>query len=295
MSALKTFKSTCSYCGVGCGILIKKDSNDRITVEGDPDHPANKGKLCSKGRTLHYVVEDKSDRLLFPEMRRSPFESLSRVSWDEALDRTAAVFRTFIDKYGPDSVGFYVSGQLLTEEYYIINKLVKGFLGTNNIDTNSRLCMSSAVVGYKLALGEDCVPASYSDIELADCFLIAGSNPAWCHPILFRRIEAHKEANPEVKIIVVDPRKTQSTSIADIHFQITPGTDIYLHYALSRCLIEGNYCDADFITKHTEGFENLREKVFAIELTEYATICDVSQEDILLAASFIGKSKGFIS
>jgi len=295
MSELKTYKSTCSYCGVGCGILIKKDAHNHITVEGDLDNPANKGMLCSKGRTLHYTVENKSDRILYPEMRRSPFEPLSRVSWDEALDRTVAVFRTFIDKYGPDSVGFYVSGQLLTEEYYIVNKLVKGFLGTNNIDTNSRLCMSSAVVGYKLALGEDCVPASYSDIELADCFLIAGANPAWCHPILFRRIEAQKETHPDCKIIVVDPRKTQSTSIADIHFQLTPGTDIYLHYAITRCLIEGGYCDTDFIVNHTEGFDGLKEKVFALTITEYATICDVSEDDIILAASFIGKSKGFIS
>lgn len=149
-----------------------------------------------------------------------------RVSWDAALQRAAAVFGAMIRKHGPDSVGFYVSGQCLTEEYYLVNKLAKGFIGTNNIDTNSRLCMSSAVAAYTKTLGEDAVPISYEDIELADCFFIAGANPAWCHPILFRRLEQHKEQNPEVKIIVVDPRKTQTCSIADLHLQILPGTDV---------------------------------------------------------------------
>ncbi len=156
---------------------------------------------------LHYTVADQSDRLLYPQMRWNRQAPLRRVSWDTALDRAAAVFKTLTGKYGPDSVGFYVSGQCLTEEYYLVNKLTKGFLGTNNIDTNSRLCMSSAVVGYKMALGEDSVPVSYDDIELADCFLIAGANPAWCHPILFRRMEAHKAKNPDVKFIVIDPAK----------------------------------------------------------------------------------------
>jgi ferredoxin-nitrate reductase len=289
------YKSTCSYCGVGCGLIIKKSSQGRITVEGDPDHPASKGMLCSKGRNLHYAAEDRSDRLLYPEMRRSPYEPLTRVSWDDALDRITSVFSTFIRKYGPDSVGFYVSGQLLTEEYYIANKLTKGFLGTNNIDTNSRLCMSSAVVGYKLSLGEDAVPVSYADIELADCFFITGANPAWCHPILFRRIEAHKAANPDVKIIVADPRRTQSAAMADLHLALQPGTDVYLNYAITRVLIEEGFTDKAFIEKHTNGFEALKEKVFSTSLREYSRICDVPAEDIQKAARFIGESKGFIT
>ena len=162
----------------------------RITVEGDKDHPVNKGMLCSKGMNLHYTVNDRSDRLLYPEMRYNKNQPRQRVSWDTALERTAAVFKTLIKKYGPDSVAFYASGQCLTEEYYVVNKLMKGFIGSNNIDTNSRLCMSSAVAGYKMSLGEDSVPVSYDDIELADCFFVAGANPAWCHPILWRRVEA---------------------------------------------------------------------------------------------------------
>ena len=177
---------------------------------------------------LHYTVNDRSDRLLYPQMRYNKSMPLQRVNWDQALDRTAAVFKTFIQKYGPDSVAFYVSGQCLTEEYYVVNKLVKGFIGTNNIDTNSRLCMSSAVAAYKMALGEDSVPVCYDDIEASDCIFVTGANPAWCHPILWRRVEAHKATNPKVKIIVVDPRKTDSCSIADLHLQINPGTDITL-------------------------------------------------------------------
>ena len=151
-------KTTCSYCGVGCGIIVKKDINNKVFVEGDKDHPVNKGMLCSKGMNLHYVANDVSDRILYPEMRWSRSHPRERVSWDTALDRAASVFKSIIQKHGPDSVAFYVSGQSLTEEYYIANKLTKGFLGTNNIDTNSRLCMSSAVVGYKKTFGEDSVP-----------------------------------------------------------------------------------------------------------------------------------------
>lgn len=212
----------CSYCGVGCGVQVEIDSKKNISVQGNPDYPVNKGMLCSKGKTLNYVAQDTSDRILYPEMRWSRNHPLQRVSWDAAFDRAAAVFKSIIKKHGPDSVGFYVSGQCLTEEYYLVNKIAKGFIGTNNVDTNSRLCMSSAVVGYKKALGSDSVPISYEDIELADCFLIAGANPAWCHPILFRRLEKHKEENPDVKIIVVDPRKTQTCASADLHLQILP-------------------------------------------------------------------------
>ncbi|HTF82451.1 MAG TPA: molybdopterin-dependent oxidoreductase, partial [Cytophagales bacterium] len=191
--------------------------------------------------------------------------------------------------------GFYVSGQCLTEEYYVVNKLTKGFLGTNNIDTNSRLCMSSAVVGYKLSLGEDSVPCSYEDIELADCFYIAGANPAWCHPILWRRIEAYKAANPDVKIIVADPRKTQTCSLADIHLQINPGTDIVLNNAIASILIDRDMVDHEFIGKYTNGFDALKAEVSKKTVKEAAKICGVSAEDIYWAAEYIGRSKGFIT
>ncbi|WP_027394084.1 nitrate reductase [Aquimarina latercula] len=295
MTAFKSYKTTCSYCGVGCGIIAKKDAKGVITVEGDPDHPVNKGMLCSKGMNLHHVVQDKSDRILYPEMRWSKGHELQRVSWDQAFDRAVAVFNTIINKYGPDSVGFYVSGQCLTEEYYLVNKLTKGFIGTNNIDTNSRLCMSSAVVGYKQALGEDSVPIAYEDIELADCFMIAGANPAWCHPILFRRIEAHKEKNPNTKIIVVDPRKTQSCDIADLHLQIIPGTDVVLYNAIAKRLIDRKKIDKSFIANHTDNFELLKESLQSTSLTEAAKICGITAADIKKAATYISNAKGFIT
>ena len=294
-AAENTFKTTCSYCGVGCGIVVKKDRKNNLLIEGDKDHPVNKGMLCSKGMNLHYAVKDTSDRLLYPEMRLSRHHPSQRVSWDAAMQRTAAVFKSIINRYGPDSVGFYVSGQCLTEEYYVANKLAKGFLGTNNIDTNSRLCMSSAVAAYAAMLGEDVVPVSYEDIELADCFLIAGANPAWCHPILYRRIEAHKQLNPDVKVIVVDPRKTQSCSVADIHLQITPGTDIYVYHAIARVLIENGDIDSAFIAGHTEQFEAYRDSVFATTVEVAARICDVPEESIRLAANYIAGAKGFLT
>ncbi|MFV9550796.1 molybdopterin-dependent oxidoreductase [Algibacter sp. PT7-4] len=288
-------KTTCSYCGVGCGIIVKKNSNNKVWVEGDKDHPVNKGMLCSKGMNLHYVVNDTSDRILYPEMRWSRSHPRERVSWDDALNRAASVFKSIIKKHGPDSVGFYVSGQSLTEEYYIANKLTKGFIGTNNIDTNSRLCMSSAVVGYKKTFGEDSVPISYEDIELADTFLITGANPAWCHPILFRRIEKRKEDNPNVKIIVVDPRKTDTANFADLHLQLLPGTDIILYNAIARCLYKRGLIDEDFIKNHTEGFDDYKALIFKTSLKQASKLCGVEEKDIRKAADIIGLSKGFIS
>ncbi len=295
MESSGTYKTTCSYCGVGCGIIVNKDRQGKIEVKGDPDHPVNRGMLCSKGMNLHYVASDTSDRLLYPQMRWSKNHPLQRVSWDAAFTRAAAVFRSIIDRHGPDSVGFYVSGQCLTEEYYLVNKLVKGYLGTNNIDTNSRLCMSSAVVGYKKTLGDDSVPIAYEDIELADCFFIAGANPAWCHPILFRRIEAHKENNPQVKLVVVDPRKTQTCAMADLHLQIRPGTDTVLYHAIGRCLIENGDIDLQFIKNHADGFEEYQQEVMQTTVEDAAQICDVSVDDIRLAAHYIGEAKGFLT
>ena len=278
-------KTICCYCGTGCGITVQKDRQGKLRLEGDKDYPVNKGMLCSKGMNLHYTVMDQSDRLVHPEMRYSRNQPRQRVSWDQAMERAAAVFRTLIDKYGPDSVGFYASGQCLTEEYYVLNKLVKGFIGTNNIDTNSRLCMSSAVVGYKMALGEDAVPISYEDLELADCIFVAGGNPAWCHPILWRRVEAAKAKNPELKIIVSDPRHTQTCSIADIHLQVNPGTDVVLHHALGRLLIEQGDVDDDFVNQHTEGFETYKAGVMVRTIAEAARICGVGETDLRTASS----------
>jgi ferredoxin-nitrate reductase len=291
----ETFKTTCCYCGVGCGVVVHKDRNGKLTVEGDKDHPVNRGMLCSKGMNLHYTVMDKTDRLFYPEMRLNKGLERQRVSWDAALDRTVAVFKTLIAKYGPESVAFYASGQCLTEEYYVLNKLVKGFIGCNNIDTNSRLCMSSAVVAYKMSLGEDSVPVCYDDIGLADTIFVAGANPAWCHPIIWRRVEAAKAANPALKIIVSDPRKTQTAAYADVHLQLKPGTDIVLHHAIGRILIENGDIDAAFIKNHTEGFESYRDKVMQRTVAEATLICDVPEESIREAAACIGSAKGFIT
>lgn len=289
------YKSTCCYCGVGCGVVVTKHPNGQLSLRGDESHPSSKGMLCSKGMNLHYTVMDQSDRLLHPQMRYNRSMPLQQVSWDTALDRTAAIFKTFIQKYGPDSVGFYVSGQCSTEEYYVINKLIKGFIGSNNIDTNSRLCMSSAVVGYKLTLGEDAVPVCYDDIELADCMLVTGANPAWAHPIIWRRVEAHKAANPDVKIICIDPRRTQTAQQADLHLQLNPGTDVTLTNAIGRVLIEMGGIDNEFISNHTDGFEAYKEQVFKRTIKKSAAICGVKEQDIVRAAQLIAESKGFLS
>src|SRR3954471_8290522 len=215
---MKETKSTCPYCGVGCGVIVESQADQVTGVRGDPDHPANFGRLCTKGSTLHLTAADsitKQVRLLHPMRREHRAERPVRVTWDSALDFAAETFAQIIAEYGPDSVAFYISGQLLTEDYYVFNKLAKGLIGTNNVDTNSRLCMSSAVAGYKATLGADAPPACYEDIDDAECIFIAGSNTAFAHPILFRRIEDAKARNPQLKIIVVDPRRTDTAAAAD--------------------------------------------------------------------------------
>jgi len=249
--------------------------------------------LCSKGRTLHHAVQRQDDRLRYPQLRHSRAHPLERVSWDTAISRAASVFESLMRRFGPESVGFYVSGQCLTEEYYVANKLMKGFIGCNNIDTNSRLCMSSAVVGYKLALGDDACPISYEDIELGGCFLIAGANPAWCHPILFRRLEQHKERNPDIKVIVVDPRRTPTCAFADLHLQLQPGTDVALFNAIARELHDQGHWDHEFITAHCSGIEALRESVFSQTTEEAGELCQVEANDIRHAAHLIGTSGSF--
>ncbi len=292
---MQKYQSTCSYCGVGCGVTVLKDNTNSIKVEGNKMYPVNKGMLCSKGLGLGHVVNDTSDRLLHPLIRKNKSDNLQKTSWNEALNAIVTSFSSIIEKHGSDAVGFYVSGQCLTEEYYVVNKLAKACIGTNNIDTNSRLCMSSAVVGYKKALGEDAVPISYNDIELSDCIFITGANPAWCHPILFRRIEKHKQENPHVKIIVADPRKTQTCFMADIHLQLKPGTDVYLNYAITKVLIERGYTDSEFIEKYTSGFNTLKEKLDGENLESLAESCGVPLALIIETAELIGNAKGFIS
>ena len=202
MSELRQTRATCCYCGVGCGVIIESDGRQVLGVKGDPEHPANFGRLCTKGSTLHLSaspVLQQQARALYPELRTERNAARERATWDASLDFIAKKFADTIAEHGPDSVGFYISGQLLTEDYYVFNKLAKGLIGTNNIDTNSRLCMSSAVAGYKQTLGADAPPACYEDIDLAEVVFIVGSNTAYAHPILYRRLEAARTANPKTE------------------------------------------------------------------------------------------------
>ena len=211
----RSTRSTCPYCGVGCGVIIHSEG-DRITgVSGDPDHPANFGRLCSKGQTLHLTADpvvQRQTRLLQPLHRAQRGGPALPLGWDAALDLAAERIGGIVQQHGADAVGFYVSGQLLTEDYYVFNKLVKGLLGSNHIDTNSRLCMSSAVAGYKLTLGADAPPACYDDVQHAGCLFVAGSNAAYAHPVLFRRIEDARGQRPDMKMVVVDPRRTDTAT-----------------------------------------------------------------------------------
>ncbi|HRP23032.1 MAG TPA: molybdopterin-dependent oxidoreductase [Thauera sp.] len=287
-------RATCPYCGVGCGVLIEHDG-ERITgVRGDPVHPANFGRLCTKGSTLHLSARPQT-RLLHPELRRARGEPRQRVGWDEAIATAAGRFAEVINTHGPDAVAFYISGQLLTEDYYVFNKAMKGLIGSNNVDTNSRLCMSSAVAAYKQTLGADAPPCAYEDFDHADCILIAGANPAYAHPVAFRRIEDAKKARPHMKLIVVDPRRTDTAASADLHLAILPGTDIWLYNAMLHVLLDEGLIDADFIAAHTEGFDALREHVRDITPAAAAEVCGVPAADIVTAARWWGQSAAALS
>ena len=240
-------RSTCAYCGVGCGVLLGPDGQGGLSVRGDSEHPANLGRLCSKGTNLGETL-GMEDRLLYPMLHGQP------VSWDAALDEAAARFRAVIDEHGPDAVAFYVSGQLLTEDYYVANKLMKGFIGSANIDTNSRLCMASSVAGHKRAFGTDTVPGTYEDLEEADLVVLTGSNLAWCHPVLYQRLVAAKKARPHMRVVVIDPRRTATCDIADLHLPVAPGGDVALFNGLLAAIDHAGAMDADFLS-HVEGVE----------------------------------------
>jgi len=208
-SALREARTVCSFCGVGCGVIATAEGGRLVGVRGDPDHPSSRGRLCTKGLALHETVH-LPDRLLHPQLRAAKGGSLARLAWDDAVARVAGALR---GARGPDAIGFYLSGQLLTEDYYAFNKLAKGFLGTNHVDSNSRLCMSSAVSGYRRAFGVDAPPCCYDDLERADLILAVGANLAWCHPVLLRRIEAARAARAgRPRLVVVDPRRTVAWS-----------------------------------------------------------------------------------
>lgn len=291
-------RSTCPYCGVGCGVVIESDGTQITGVRGDPDHPANFGRLCTKGSTLHLTATatvTRQTRLLQPMRRAARGAEPAPIAWDTALDGAVDKFEQVIRDHGPDAVGFYVSGQLLTEDYYVFNKLAKGLIGTNNIDTNSRLCMSSAVAGYKQTLGADAPPACYDDLKHASCLFIVGSNAAWAHPILFRRIEDAKAANPELKIIVADPRRTDTVEIADLFLPIQPGTDVMLFNGMLHLMLWEGWTDNRYIAAHTSGFDALKTTVRECTPDKVAQICGISKEDLLTAARMFATSPATLS
>ncbi|MDL2337625.1 MAG: molybdopterin-dependent oxidoreductase [Pseudomonadota bacterium] len=288
-------RSTCPYCGVGCGVIIESEGAQITGVRGDPEHPANFGRLCTKGSTLHLTAAQpvtRQVRLLQPQMRPARGATTQPVSWDHALDHLAKRYTSIIDTHGPDAVGFYISGQLLTEDYYVFNKLAKGLIGTNNVDTNSRLCMSSAVAGYKTTLGADAPPACYDDLNHAHTLFIAGSNAAFAHPILFRRIEDAKRARPDLRLIVVDPRRTETADAADLFLQILPGTDVALFNGMLHLMLWEGLVDAGHIADHTRGFDTLRNRVRDYPPRDVSRLCGIAEADLVQAARWFAGLDG---
>jgi assimilatory nitrate reductase catalytic subunit len=269
-----TIRTTCPYCGVGCGVNARVDGTGVVALSGDTAHPASLGRLCVKGSALGDTL-GLDGRLLQPMMRDAA-DALQPVSWDAALDHVADRFKRIVAEHGPDAVALYVSGQILTEDYYVANKLMKGWIGSANIDTNSRLCMSSAVAGHKRAFGEDLVPGCYEDFELADLVVLVGSNAAWCHPTLFQRIVRAKEARPSMKVVVIDPRRTATCDIADLHLPVKPGTDVWLFNGLLGHLAANGAFDDAYVARHTAGLDGALQAVEAVGgLQDVARTCRI--------------------
>ena len=241
-------RTTCPYCGVGCGVLATPQPDGSVAIAGDPDHPANFGRLCSKGSALGETLSLEG-RLLYPEIVGA------RASWDAALDLVADTFKRTISEHGPDAVAIYGSGQLLTEDYYVANKLMKGFIGSGNMDTNSRLCMASSVAGHKRAFGSDTVPGNYEDLEEADLVVLVGSNLGWCHPVLYQRMVKAKAERPEMRVVLIDPRRTVTADIADLHLPLQSDGDGALFVGLLAHLVAQGSGAAAFVAGHTIGLE----------------------------------------
>lgn len=291
-------RSTCPYCGVGCGVIIESDGPQITGVRGDPQHPANFGKLCTKGSTLHLTAAPaiaRQTRLLQPMQRLQRGQAPVAMGWDAALDKAAGEFGRIVREHGPDAVGLYLSGQLLTEDYYVFNKLAKGLIGTNNVDTNSRLCMSSAVAGYKLTLGADAPPTCYDDVNHAQCLFIAGSNTAFAHPILFRRIEAARHRNRAMKVIVADPRRTDTAELADLHLPLQPGTDVMLFHGLLHIMLWEGWIDTAWIAAHTTGFDALKALVRDCTPDVVAQTCGLGKDELFKAAQWFATSPATLS
>ena len=265
-------RTTCPYCGVGCGVVARPDGHGGVAISGDAEHPANFGRLCSKGSALGETVSLEG-RLLHPMLlqRNGAYE---RVSWDVALDATAEGLSRVQTEHGSDALALYLSGQLLTEDYYVANKLMKGFLGSANVDTNSRLCMASTVAGHRRAFGSDVVPGAYEDLDCADVIVLVGSNAAWCHPVLFQRIQANR-ATRGAKLVIIDPRRTTSADEADLFLPIAAGMDTVLFAFLLKEIVAQDGLDVRFIAEHTSGFDAAvtAARVIAPDLATVARHC----------------------
>ncbi len=293
----------CPYCGVGCGLRVGIRDGKVAKVRGNPDHPSSLGDLCLKPIHLPGAL-DTPDRIREPLMRmngtgsnaHSAKGSFRSVTWEKATTYIAASLKGIVQQHGPDAVAFYGSGQFTTEDYYVANKLLKGYIGTNNFDANSRLCMASAVAGYVSALGSDGPPPAYEDIDHADCFFLIGANMADCHPVLFNRIKRRKKRDPEnVKVIVVDPRETRTAAIADLFLPIRPGTDVVLLNGMMKLLYSTGKIDRTFVDENTNGFEALMEASSDVSTAAAAKVCGISENDLIQAARFFGDAQGVLS
>ncbi|MEB3121833.1 MAG: nitrate reductase [Snowella sp.] len=286
-------KTLCPYCGVGCGLDVSPTANQFWKVIGDRVHPSSLGMVCVKGATVAESLE--KDRLRYPQFRENLSDPFKQISWEEALTKIVERIQVVTAKQGVDGICMYGSGQLQTEDYYIAQKLLKGCLGTNNFDTNSRLCMSSAVSAYVQNFGSDGPPCCYEDLDLTDCAFLIGTNTAECHPIIFNRLQKHLKRDPKAKLIVVDPRRTKTAEVADLHLAITPGTDIDLLNGLAHLLLRWGKLDQDFIEKHTQNFADYKD-VIAYYSPEIVTAkCGISLEDLEAAARYWAESERTLS
>ncbi|MCT2529690.1 nitrate reductase [SAR92 clade bacterium H921] len=281
-------KTTCPYCGVGCGVTASVDDNNIIAVSGDLSHPANFGKLCVKGSALHETMGDVG-RLMHPRIEGS------QTDWPTAIRTVADRLSQVRDQYGSGAIAFYLSGQLLTEDYYVANKLAKGFIGTGHVDTNSRLCMSSAVAGYKRAFGSDAVPCNYEDLEQCDLLVLTGSNAAWTHPVLYQRMVEAKKVNPSLKVVVIDPRRTATCDLADLHLAIAPGSDHFIFSGLLHYLAANGHTDLDYIEQYTEGFSSALDQCTRATLINVSEQADIDLDDLKTFYQWFAKTEKAIT
>ncbi|HLH12581.1 MAG TPA: molybdopterin-dependent oxidoreductase [Methylovirgula sp.] len=280
-------RTTCPYCGVGCGVLAEK-VDGKVNLSGDPDHPANFGRLCSKGSALGETIGLET-RLLHPKIEGR------RATWDEALDLVASTFSRTLAEHGPESIAFYVSGQFLTEDYYVANKLMKGYIGSANIDTNSRLCMASSVAGHRRAFGADVVPGCYEDLECADLIVLVGSNLAWCHPVLYQRIAAAKQKNPQMRVVLVDPRRTMTADIADLHLAIRADGDVALFSGLLASIADQDAVDRTYVGNHTNGFETALEAARSLSLSDISASTGLSVDELTIFYGLFARTEKVVT